>query len=150
MVSQVGMHSLIKSIYRPIKWARFSNSCLSTDWTANWNAASIWKLIQCIETIRLLPTIWCIIGATYRYEANEKTELIKWLAYTLFTGRETLFMYSRLRGVPEEHIEELSSKILKLLGIEIHAEKQVQGYSGGTKVSFLIRFGSDNFRFTVK
>lgn len=59
-------------------------------------------------------------------------------------------MYSRLRGVPEEHIEELSSKILKLLGIEIHAEKQVQGYSGGTKVSFLIRFGSDNFRFTVK
>ena len=45
-------------------------------------------------------------------------------------------MYSRLRGVPEEHIEELSSKILKLLGIEIHAEKQVQGYSGGTKVSF--------------
>lgn len=53
-----------------------------------------------------------------------------------FIGRETLFMYSRLRGVPEEHIEELSSKILKLLGIEIHAEKQVQGYSGGTKVSF--------------
>ena len=47
-------------------------------------------------------------------------------------------MYSRLRGVPEEHIEELSSKILKLLGIEIHAEKQVQGYSGGTKVSFRI------------
>ena len=47
-------------------------------------------------------------------------------------------MYSRLRGVPEEHIEELSSKILKLLGIEIHAEKQVQGYSGGTKVSFQI------------
>ena len=50
-------------------------------------------------------------------------------------------MYSRLPGVPEEHIEELSSKILKLLGIEIHAEKQVQGYSGGTKVSFLIRWG---------
>ena len=29
-----------------------------------------------------------------------------------------------------------SSKIFKLLGIEIHADKQVHGYSGGTKVGF--------------
>ena len=49
------------------------------------------------------------------------------------TGKETLRMYSRLRGVPEEKIEGLIVQILKLVGIEIHAEKQVRGYSGGTK-----------------
>ena len=42
-------------------------------------------------------------------------------------------MYSRLRGVPEEKIEVLIVQILKLVGIEIHGEKQVRGYSGGTK-----------------
>ena len=31
-----------------------------------------------------------------------------------------------------------SSKIFKLLGIEIHADKQVHGYSGGTKVVFFV------------
>ena len=49
------------------------------------------------------------------------------------TGKETLRMYSRLRGVPEEKIEVLIVQILKLVGIEIHGEKQVRGYSGGTK-----------------
>ena len=42
-------------------------------------------------------------------------------------------MYARMRGVPEDKIEELSNKIIKLVGIEIHKEKQVFGYSGGTK-----------------
>ena len=49
------------------------------------------------------------------------------------TGMETMKMYSRLRGVPEDKIEELCSKIIKLVGIDIHKEKQVFGYSGGTK-----------------
>ena len=42
-------------------------------------------------------------------------------------------MYSRLRGIPEEKIEEASKVLLRLLGIEKYADQKVLGYSGGTK-----------------
>lgn len=49
------------------------------------------------------------------------------------TGIETVRMYARLRGVPEEFVEDISEKVIELVGIKIHRDKQVQGYSGGTK-----------------
>lgn len=49
------------------------------------------------------------------------------------TGRETLVMYARLRGVPESSIKDMVENLLLLVGIESYGDKRVEGYSGGTK-----------------
>ncbi|XP_038064273.1 ATP-binding cassette sub-family A member 3-like [Patiria miniata] len=49
------------------------------------------------------------------------------------TGRETLTMYGRLRGVPEAHIPAEVNRLLKILTIEPHADKLTKTYSGGNK-----------------
>ncbi|XP_022091487.1 ATP-binding cassette sub-family A member 3-like [Acanthaster planci] len=49
------------------------------------------------------------------------------------TGRETLTMYGRLRGVPEAHISDEVNRLLKILTIEPHADKLTKTYSGGNK-----------------
>ncbi|XP_058142595.1 phospholipid-transporting ATPase ABCA3 [Dasypus novemcinctus] len=49
------------------------------------------------------------------------------------TGRETLVMYARLRGVPERHIAACVEHTLRGLLLEPHADKLVRTYSGGNK-----------------
>ncbi|XP_059179614.1 phospholipid-transporting ATPase ABCA3-like [Physella acuta] len=49
------------------------------------------------------------------------------------TGRETLFMYARLRGVPEENIPSVVNTLLDILMLRPHADKLAGLYSGGNK-----------------
>ncbi|XP_019504266.1 PREDICTED: ATP-binding cassette sub-family A member 3 [Hipposideros armiger] len=49
------------------------------------------------------------------------------------TGRETLIMYARLRGIPEHHINACVENTLRGLLLEPHANKLVRTYSGGNK-----------------
>nr|AKC42130.1 ABCA3 [Petromyzon marinus] len=49
------------------------------------------------------------------------------------TGRETLWMYARLRGVPERLIPAMVDDALRALLVEAYADKLVRTYSGGTK-----------------
>ncbi|XP_036408284.1 ATP-binding cassette sub-family A member 3 [Megalops cyprinoides] len=49
------------------------------------------------------------------------------------TGRETLSMYARLRGIPEKYVAGCVENVLRSLLLEPHADKLVRGYSGGNK-----------------
>ncbi|XP_053550667.1 phospholipid-transporting ATPase ABCA3 [Bombina bombina] len=49
------------------------------------------------------------------------------------TGRETLCMYARLRGVPEAYVNSCVENMLRGLLLEAHANKLVRAYSGGNK-----------------
>ncbi|XP_055882496.1 phospholipid-transporting ATPase ABCA3-like isoform X1 [Biomphalaria glabrata] len=49
------------------------------------------------------------------------------------TGRETLYMYARLRGVPEKHISNVVNNLIDLLMFWPHENKLVGAYSGGNK-----------------
>ncbi|KAB7497430.1 ATP-binding cassette sub-family A member 3, partial [Armadillidium nasatum] len=49
------------------------------------------------------------------------------------TGRETLRMFARLRGVPESRIDESIKTIADQLLVTTHLDKQVGKYSGGNK-----------------
>ncbi|KAM9305170.1 phospholipid-transporting ATPase ABCA3 [Gastrophryne carolinensis] len=49
------------------------------------------------------------------------------------TGRETLCLYARLRGVPEAYISSCVENMLRGLLLEAHANKLVRTYSGGNK-----------------
>ena len=44
------------------------------------------------------------------------------------TGRETLYMFARLRGVKERSIPEVVDELIKALLLEDHAEKFVKAY----------------------
>lgn len=49
------------------------------------------------------------------------------------TGRESLYMFSRLRGIPEKDIPDLVITLSKNLFFEEHVDKLVKDYSGGNK-----------------
>lgn len=49
------------------------------------------------------------------------------------TGRETLCLYARLRGVPETYITSCVENMLRGLLLEAYANKLVRTYSGGNK-----------------
>ncbi|GFO39485.1 ATP-binding cassette sub-family a member 3 [Plakobranchus ocellatus] len=49
------------------------------------------------------------------------------------TGRETLVMYARLRGVPEENIDYVVNSLIDILLLNPHADKLSEQYSGGNK-----------------
>ncbi|XP_041062157.1 phospholipid-transporting ATPase ABCA3 [Carcharodon carcharias] len=49
------------------------------------------------------------------------------------TGRETLFMYARLRGIPEHAITQCVDDVMQSLLLEPYAQKLVRTYSGGNK-----------------
>uniref|UniRef100_A0A5F9D033 ABC transporter domain-containing protein n=1 Tax=Oryctolagus cuniculus TaxID=9986 RepID=A0A5F9D033_RABIT len=65
----------------------------------------------------------------------------KWIGYcpqfdallNFMTGRETLVMYSRIRGIPECHISTCVDQILEDLVLYMDADKLVKTYSGGNK-----------------
>ncbi|XP_033746448.1 ATP-binding cassette sub-family A member 3-like [Pecten maximus] len=49
------------------------------------------------------------------------------------TGRETLTMYARLRGVPEEDIKSTVNDLIDTMMLRKHADKNCDVYSGGNK-----------------
>ncbi|GIY69232.1 ATP-binding cassette sub-family A member 3 [Caerostris extrusa] len=49
------------------------------------------------------------------------------------TGKETLTLFSRLRGIPEHLIVDQINSLSELLSFQIHINKQVKEYSGGNK-----------------
>jgi len=51
----------------------------------------------------------------------------------LMTGRETLRLFGRLRGIQENKLESVVSMLLEHLTLTPHAEKTSQSYSGGNK-----------------
>ncbi|XP_066910613.1 phospholipid-transporting ATPase ABCA3-like [Clytia hemisphaerica] len=51
----------------------------------------------------------------------------------LMTGRELLWMYCRLRGVPEQAISDTVNKLAKELGVDQYIDKYTKTYSGGNK-----------------
>jgi ATP-binding cassette subfamily A (ABC1) protein 3 len=51
----------------------------------------------------------------------------------LMTGRETLRMFGRLRGIPNDKIDEVVNSLLDRLTLTPHAEKTAESYSGGNK-----------------
>lgn len=44
------------------------------------------------------------------------------------TGRETLCMYARLRGIPERYVSGCVENVLRSLLLEPHADKLVRSY----------------------
>ena len=46
----------------------------------------------------------------------------------LMTGRELLWMYCRLRGVPEQFISDTVNKLAKDLGVDQHIDKYTKTY----------------------
>ncbi|XP_058033573.1 retinal-specific phospholipid-transporting ATPase ABCA4 [Ahaetulla prasina] len=51
----------------------------------------------------------------------------------LLTGREHLFLYARLRGVPEAEVERVAEWGIQKLGLSQNADQLAGTYSGGTK-----------------
>ena len=51
----------------------------------------------------------------------------------LMTGRETLTMFAKLRGVPNGRVALLVETLLELLTLTPHADKNADAYSGGNK-----------------
>ncbi|KAL8611831.1 hypothetical protein ACOMHN_041293 [Nucella lapillus] len=49
------------------------------------------------------------------------------------TGKETLRMYARLRGVPADHIETVVDHLIDIMMLQPHADKLAGHYSGGNK-----------------
>ncbi|XP_076468788.1 phospholipid-transporting ATPase ABCA3-like isoform X1 [Babylonia areolata] len=49
------------------------------------------------------------------------------------TGRETLVMYARMRGIPSSDIDIIVDNLINLLMLETHADKMTMHYSGGNK-----------------
>ncbi|XP_045703157.1 retinal-specific phospholipid-transporting ATPase ABCA4 isoform X2 [Phyllostomus hastatus] len=51
----------------------------------------------------------------------------------LLTGREHLYLYARLRGVPAEEIERVANRSIQSLGLSLYADRLAGTYSGGNK-----------------
>ncbi|XP_048208118.1 retinal-specific phospholipid-transporting ATPase ABCA4 [Perognathus longimembris pacificus] len=51
----------------------------------------------------------------------------------LLTGREHLYLYARLRGVPAEEIEKVANWSIQSLGLSLYADRLAGMYSGGNK-----------------
>ncbi|KAK1339765.1 hypothetical protein QTO34_018321 [Cnephaeus nilssonii] len=51
----------------------------------------------------------------------------------LLTGREHLYLYARLRGVPAEEIERVANWSIQSLGLSLYGDRLAGTYSGGNK-----------------
>ncbi|KAK0409055.1 hypothetical protein QR680_004314 [Steinernema hermaphroditum] len=49
------------------------------------------------------------------------------------SGEETLFLFARLRGMPEAEIPRIVDAVIRAIGIGIYARRQIKTYSGGNK-----------------
>ncbi|KAH9405759.1 hypothetical protein TYRP_014055, partial [Tyrophagus putrescentiae] len=59
--------------------------------------------------------------------------LIENLKEFQLTGEETLYLFARLRGVPQAYIRRDVSNLVKMVGLEAHASKRTDTYSGGNQ-----------------
>ncbi|XP_013788958.2 ATP-binding cassette sub-family A member 3-like [Limulus polyphemus] len=49
------------------------------------------------------------------------------------TGREMLYLFARLRGIPETQIGHTVQEIIEMIDLQHHAEKRTDKYSGGNR-----------------
>lgn len=49
------------------------------------------------------------------------------------TGRENLKIFSLLRGIPRNEINERIEKLSREFGFQMHLDKKIKAYSGGNK-----------------
>ncbi|CAB3398546.1 unnamed protein product [Caenorhabditis bovis] len=49
------------------------------------------------------------------------------------SGEETLYMFARIRGIPNDEIDEKVQAVIHAIGIGIYAKRQIKSYSGGNK-----------------
>ena len=49
------------------------------------------------------------------------------------TGREHLYLFARIKGVPEDLLPQYVNGLIEQLGLERYADKPSGGYSGGNK-----------------
>lgn len=49
------------------------------------------------------------------------------------SGREMLFLFGRLRGIPENMLSESVDKLITMCDLSAHIDKKTQAYSGGNK-----------------
>lgn len=49
------------------------------------------------------------------------------------SGRESLKIFSLLRGIPLDEIDGIITKLATELGFNMHLDKKIQAYSGGNK-----------------
>lgn len=49
------------------------------------------------------------------------------------TGEQLLYLFGRLRGIPERHLKAKVSQIVQMTDLTVHYKRLSSGYSGGTK-----------------
>uniref|UniRef100_A0A1I7TY24 ABC transporter domain-containing protein n=1 Tax=Caenorhabditis tropicalis TaxID=1561998 RepID=A0A1I7TY24_9PELO len=49
------------------------------------------------------------------------------------SGEETLYMFARIRGIPENEIPMKVNSVIHAIGIQMYANRQIKTYSGGNK-----------------
>lgn len=49
------------------------------------------------------------------------------------SGRESLKIFSLIRGIPRNEIDKIITKLATELGFQMHLDKKIQAYSGGNK-----------------
>jgi ATP-binding cassette subfamily A (ABC1) protein 3 len=54
------------------------------------------------------------------------------------TGKEMLFLFARLRGIPSNLIPQNVKRIIEMIDIKKHANKCIENYSGGNKKKLLL------------
>lgn len=62
------------------------------------------------------------------------------------SGRESLKIFSLIRGIPRDEIDGIITKLSTELGFQMHLDKKVKAYSGGNKRKLstaLVRFKND-------
>lgn len=81
------------------------------------------------ETWRSLP-LTCYLLAVFQSKVRQRIGYCPQFDALLdhMTGRETLVMYARLRGIPERHISAYVENTLRGLLLEPHANKLVRTY----------------------
>lgn len=66
------------------------------------------------------------------------------------SGRENLKIFSLMRGIPRNEINEIIEKLSKAFGFHMHLDKKIKAYSGGNKRKIsaaLVSF--KHFNFTI-
>jgi ABC-type multidrug transport system ATPase subunit len=76
---------------------------------------------------------FCSCGGVFLALAPVKVLSIACSLLDLMTGRETLTMFAKLRGVPYSEVNALVEELLERLTLTPHADKVTKAYSGGNK-----------------
>uniref|UniRef100_A0A7E4UPS2 ABC transporter domain-containing protein n=1 Tax=Panagrellus redivivus TaxID=6233 RepID=A0A7E4UPS2_PANRE len=74
-----------------------------------------------------VTTEWQLAGENIGY-CPQYDAIIKEMS-----GEETLYMFARIRGIPESDIPGIVDSIVDAIGIGVYAKRQIKTYSGGNK-----------------